>query len=162
MADYAQETIDVLRSKGKGVVCYISIGTVEDWRDDAGQFPAEAIGGDVDGWAGEKWLDVKNNKVREVMTTRVEKAASMNCDAIEPDNMMVYSEPGTGVEVSEAEQIEYNGWFADLVHSHSMGVGLKNAVELVPTLEPKFDFALNEECHEWDECGVSCVLVLMK
>lgn len=163
--------------------------------------------------------------------------------------MMVYIEgSSTGVSVSEAEQIEYNSWFADTVHAYGMGVGksclrkrldvpvldgclfwflvflctvldfractcvlymshsptlvyttcshtasmparpssarvkpfgpetgrcllgvsqtlplsplsspppgLKNAVELVPILVNKFDFALNEECHEWNECVV--------
>lgn len=71
------------------MVCYISIGTVEDWRSDKNEFPTEAIGGDVYGWAGEKWLDVNNAQVREVMEARVQKAKSMKCDAIEPDNMMV-------------------------------------------------------------------------
>ncbi|CAM9544998.1 unnamed protein product [Laminaria digitata] len=148
-------TIDTLHGLGKGVVCYISIGTVEDWRDDAKQFPSSAIGGGVDGWAGERWLDVNNMQVREIMSARVKKAEGMKCDAIEPDNMMVYSEGGkVGVKVSEAEQIEYNRWFAKEVHAHGMAVGLKNAVDLVPILVGDFDFALNEECHEWDECRV--------
>ncbi|CAN0288954.1 unnamed protein product [Ectocarpus fasciculatus] len=152
--DAGQAVIDELHGKGKGVVCYISIGTVEDWRDDAKQFPSSAIGGDVAGWAGEQWVDVNDQDVREIMTARVEMASSMNCDAVEPDNMMVYLEPSTDVQVSEADQIEYNSWFADVVHAYGMGVGLKNVVELVPILVNKFDFALNEECHEWNECVV--------
>lgn len=60
-----------------------------------------------------------------------------------------------GVDVSEADQIDYNTWFADVVHAAGMSVGLKNTVELVPILVNKFDFALNEECHEWNECAVS-------
>ncbi|CAN0161743.1 unnamed protein product [Scytosiphon promiscuus] len=152
--DAGQEIIDELHGKGKGVVCYISIGTVEDWRDDKDDFPSSAIGGAVSGWAGEKWLDVNNEEVREIMTARVEMAASMKCDAVEPDNMMVYSESGTGVDVTEAQQIEYNTWFADEVHANGMYVGLKNTVELAPILSPKFDYALNEECHEWNECEV--------
>lgn len=87
--DAGQAVIDELHSKGKGVVCYVSIGTVEDWRADKDEFPSEAIGGDVSGWAGEKWLDVNNAQVREVMSARVQMAKSMNCDAVEPDNMMV-------------------------------------------------------------------------
>lgn len=87
--DAGQAVIDELHGKGKGVVCYISIGTVENWRSDKDAFPSKAIGGDVSGWAGEKWLDVNNAQVREVMAARVEKAKSMSCDAVEPDNMMV-------------------------------------------------------------------------
>lgn len=43
----------------------------------------------MDGWAGENWLDVKNQQVRDIMTARVKTAAGKNCDAIEPDNMTV-------------------------------------------------------------------------
>lgn len=46
-------------------------------------------------------------------------------------------------------------WLADTVHANGMQIGLKNAVELVPVLVNKYDFALNEECHEWKECDVS-------
>lgn len=45
------------------MVCYISIGSVENWRDDADDFPAEAIGNDYDGWEGEKWLDINNEVI---------------------------------------------------------------------------------------------------
>lgn len=86
--DAGQTVIDELHGKGKGVVCYISIGTMEDWREDKNEFPAEAIGGGVDGWAGEKWLDVNNRKVREVMSERVQQAASMNCDAVVSDSFI--------------------------------------------------------------------------
>lgn len=60
-----------------------------------------------------------------------------------------------GVDVSEADQIDYNAWFAGEVHAAGMSVGLKNTVELVPILVNDFDFAINEECHEWEECDVS-------
>lgn len=36
-----------------------------------------------------------------------------------------------------------------------MRCAMKNAVELVPVIGSMYDFAINEECHEWDECGVS-------
>lgn len=80
--DAGQDVIDELHEKGRGVVCYISIGTVEDWREDKDQFPSEAIGSNLDDWEGEKWLDVNNDQVRNIMSARVQKAASMNCDAV--------------------------------------------------------------------------------
>lgn len=61
--DYAQDTIDELHSNGKWVVCYISIGTYEEWREDADDFPAAAIGSPMEDWDGENWLDI-NNEVR--------------------------------------------------------------------------------------------------
>lgn len=59
--DGAQDTINTIHGKGAAAVCYISIGTIEDWRSDATDFPEAAIGNDVDGWPGERWIDVKNN-----------------------------------------------------------------------------------------------------
>lgn len=57
-SDGAQTTIDELHRKGKWVSCYISVGTVESWRSDAGAFPSEAVGNSWEDWAGEKFLDI--------------------------------------------------------------------------------------------------------
>lgn len=59
-SDDAQHTVDALHNSNRFVCCYMSVGTVENWRSDAGQFPASAIGNDVIGRPGEKWLDVTN------------------------------------------------------------------------------------------------------
>ena len=32
---------------------------------------------------------------------------------------------------------------------------MKNAVGLIDALKGHYDFAINEECHEWKECDVS-------
>lgn len=36
-----------------------------------------------------------------------------------------------------------------------MVVGMKNALGIVDAIKDHFDFAINEECHEWNECNVS-------
>ncbi|CAM9841958.1 unnamed protein product, partial [Ascophyllum nodosum] len=153
--DYAQSTIDTLHENGKYVVCYISIGSWEEWREDARAFPAEALGQPLSPpFEDELWLDVNNEDLRAIMVARVQQASSMNCDGIEPDNMDVYlySEASAGFDISEAEQIVYNTWFADTVHDHGMVVGLKNSVELLADLVDSFDFAINEQCNEYNEC----------
>jgi hypothetical protein len=35
-----------------------------------------------------------------------------------------------------------------------LSIGLKNALELIPDLVDEVDFAVNEQCHEYDECDV--------
>ncbi|CAN0519449.1 unnamed protein product, partial [Scytosiphon promiscuus] len=40
------------------------------------------------------------------------------------------------------------------VQATGMKVALKNAVELATDLVDYFDFAVNEECNQWNECGV--------
>ena len=40
-----------------------SAGTQEDWRDDALDFPEEALGAPLGDWEGEVWVDVNNEVV---------------------------------------------------------------------------------------------------
>lgn len=61
--DADQEEINTLHQQGKAVVCYISIGTVENWRDDADTFPDEAVGNFLEGVEDECWVDI-NHGVR--------------------------------------------------------------------------------------------------
>ena len=52
-------TVDDLHALGSSVVCYLSAGSWEEWRPDAGRFPDSVIGNDYAGWPGEKWLDIR-------------------------------------------------------------------------------------------------------
>jgi hypothetical protein len=42
---------------------------------------------------------------------------------------------------------------ASVAHARGLSVGLKNDTDQVKALEPYFDFAVNEQCMEYDECG---------
>ncbi|CAN0056832.1 unnamed protein product, partial [Hapterophycus canaliculatus] len=85
--DNAQDTIDELHGKGKWVSCYISVGTVELWRDDADDFPPSVVGESKANVGRESFLDITQDSVKGVMEARIIKAAGIDCDAIEPDNM---------------------------------------------------------------------------
>lgn len=41
-----------------------------------------------------------------------------------------------------------------MAHAHGLGIGLKNAVEVIPEALPLVDFAVNEECLAYHECAV--------
>lgn len=84
--DSDQILIDTLRRLKKKVICYFSAGSFEDWRPDKNDFKPEDLGNDMDGWPGEKWLDVKSDNVRKIMVARIQMAADKRCDAIDPDN----------------------------------------------------------------------------
>ena len=43
-------------------------------------------------------------------------------------------------------------FLAATAHSHGLAAGLKNALELLPESTAKVDFAVNEECLQYDEC----------
>src|SRR3954467_4662988 len=44
---------------GRRVTCYISAGSWESWRPDAGQFPRSLLGKPLDHWPGERYLDIR-------------------------------------------------------------------------------------------------------
>lgn len=151
--DTPQATIDALHGAGRRVICYYSSGSHEDWRPDAGDFPSDSLGNDLDGWPGERWLDVRHPGLRPVMGARLDLAVTKSCDGVDPDNVDGYTN-NTGFPLSYAEQLAYNTWTAGEAHARGLAVGLKNDLEQVPDLAPLYDFAVNEECLDYSECGL--------
>lgn len=146
-----QSVIDALHAQGRVVVCYFSAGSREDWRPDAKDFQASDWGKGLAGWPGETWLDIRSTNVRAIMKKRLDLAVSKHCDGVEPDNVDGYAND-TGFPLGQADQVEYNQLLAAEAHLRGLSVGLKNTLDLVGTLLPSFDWALNEECLSFSEC----------
>jgi len=150
--DTPQSVIDELHANGRHVICYFSAGSWENWRPDASKFPT-SVRGRSNGWAGEKWLDIRNVAVLEpLMKARMALAVTKRCDAVEPDNVDGYQNK-TGFPLTGADQIKYNKLLAQWAHEVGLLVGLKNDVDQVPKLVDYFDFAVNEECFAYNECN---------
>jgi hypothetical protein len=49
-----------LHKLGDHAICYIDVGTTENWRADYSEFP-KALLGEENGWSGESWLDTNPN-----------------------------------------------------------------------------------------------------
>ncbi|MGR6921364.1 endo alpha-1,4 polygalactosaminidase [[Actinomadura] parvosata] len=138
---------------GRKVVCYISAGTHEDWRPDAGRFPASVIGEPLEEWEGERWLDIRQygGPLGEIMKARLDMCKAAGFDAVEPDNVDAYTND-SGFPLTAADQLAYNAWFANEAHKRGLSVGLKNDVAQIPKLLPYYDFAVNEQCWQYSEC----------
>ncbi|GAA1650178.1 endo alpha-1,4 polygalactosaminidase [Nonomuraea maheshkhaliensis] len=138
---------------GRRVVCYVSAGTYEDWRPDAGRFPAAVLGDPLEDWEGERWLDIRRftGELGAIMKDRLDMCKAAGFDAVEPDNVDGYTND-TGFPLTAADQLAYNAWFANEAHKRGLSVALKNDVAQIPQLLPYFDFAINEECWEHSEC----------
>ncbi|MBB6343842.1 hypothetical protein FHU36_000351 [Nonomuraea muscovyensis] len=138
---------------GRGVVCYISAGSYENWRPDARSFPAAVLGKKLDGWPGERWLDIRQYKgpLGKIMEARLDMCKKAGFDAVEPDLIDGYVND-TGFPLTGADQLAYNAWLANEAHERGMSIALKNDVTQIPQLLPYYDFALNEECWANDEC----------
>jgi hypothetical protein len=149
--DAPQATIDGLHAQGRHVVCYFSAGSGEKWRSDYDRFLPSDLGRPLDGWKGERWLDTRSANVRAIMAARMDLAVDKQCDGVEPDNVDAYTAK-TGFPLTQATQIDYDTWIATEAHARGLAVALKNDVGQLATLEPQFDFAVNEQCHQYREC----------
>lgn len=145
--------ISDLQAEGRVVVCYFSAGSHEDWRPDASEFPPAAIGEPLDGWPGERWLDIRDETVRSVLAARLDLAVEKGCDGVEPDNVDGYANT-SGFPLTADDQLDFNRWLADAAHARALSVGLKNDLDQVEALLPWFDWALDEECMAYDECDL--------
>lgn len=149
--DTPASTIRALQGRGVKVICYFSAGSHEDWRPDSGQFPPETLGNPLDGWPGERWLDIRSPAVVEIMKRRMDLAVQKKCDALELDNVDGYTNR-SGFNLTAADQLRYNRRMAEEAHARGLSIGLKNDLEQVQGLVDHFDFAINESCFEYDEC----------
>jgi hypothetical protein len=152
MFDNTAETIAELHAAGRVVICYFST-QYENWRPDAAEFTPNVIGHALDDWPGENYVDIRTTTVRNIMTARLDLALSKGCDGVEPDNVDEY-ENTNGLGITAADQLDFNTFIANEAHARGLSVGLKNDLDQVSTLMPNFDWALDEQCNQYDECDM--------
>jgi len=151
--------VTALHKAGRKVVCYVDAGSYEKGRPDAKRFPAAVLGKTMDGWPDERWLDIRRwDVLKPILTDRFTTCRAKGFDGVEPDNVDGYSND-TGFPLTAADQLTYNRRVADLAHSLGLAVGLKNDLDQVTALAPAFDFAVNEECAGYGECGALATFV---
>ncbi len=147
-----QSVIDSLHEDGRIVVCYFSAGSREAWRPDADRFPTPIVGHPLADWPDERWLDIRRlDLLGPPLLARLDLARDRGCDGVEPDNVTAF-ENDSGFPITAADQLAFNIWLARQAHARGLSVGLKNNLTQVAELEPYFDWALNEECFQYDEC----------
>lgn len=142
-----------LHAQGRKVICYMSVGSWEPYRPDAGSFPDSVKGRPIEGWEDERWLDIRQIGVlAPIVAARLDLCKQKGFDGVEPD-LADASSNATGFPLTAADQYRYNRIVAALAHARGLAVGLKNDVEQVDDLVDFFDFAVNEECAEYKECS---------
>jgi hypothetical protein len=148
--DTKKSQIKTLQKSGKKVIGYFSAGSYEAWREDAKMFSKKDLGKKMDGW-DERWLDVRSEKVRDIMIARLKEAKKKGFDGVEADNVDGYDNK-TGFSLCAKDQLSYNIFLAQEAHKLGLAIALKNDTDQIEALEPYFDFHINEECHEYNEC----------
>ena len=154
-ASVSTKRLDALRADNSSVylVCYLSVGTWEDWRNDADAFPDEVLGEALPDWEGERYVDVTATDVlHPIWQARLDACAASGFDAVDPDNIDIYANV-SGFSITADEVTELMVWLANEAHARGMAIGQKNAPELVADLEPLLDFAVVEQCLEQAGCA---------
>lgn len=146
-------TVAALHSSGHIAICYLDVGSWESYRPDAKRFPRSVLGRRYEGFPDERWLDIAHfHRFAPILARRFRLCAGKGFDAVEPDNLAGF-ENRTGFPLTAAEQLRFNRWVAARVHALGMAVALKNDPRQVGALLGRFDFAIVEQCFQYEECG---------
>ncbi|SFD89464.1 Glycoside-hydrolase family GH114 [Chitinophaga sp. CF118] len=144
----SQATVAALHAKGKKVIAYVSVGTLENYRDDGNLLPAEVIGNVYPEWPDERWLNIHQlDKIKPWLISRFTMIRQKGFDAIEPDNLDAY-ENETGFDITLTDTKNYCSYLIELAHSMGLGIGQKNVPELTDSFSLKFDWALTEDAFD--------------
>ena len=156
-----------IHAMGSRAVCYIDAGSIETYRPDYGRFVAfdRRCGGCLIGepfstvFSDENWANITNVQGRrdfmvQMMQRRVRMCADAGFDGVEFDVVDAYAQGRsvTGWHIGPETQLASNLALAEIAHRHGLSVGLKNDLGQIPALLPHFDFAINEQCFQYDEC----------
>ncbi|MEU9957679.1 endo alpha-1,4 polygalactosaminidase [Streptomyces sp. NPDC050982] len=147
-------------ARGLYNICYVNAFQAQpDERDD---WPADLLLRDkkgkvvVDGDWDEALLDIGTPAKRERVADRINEwidgCADKGYDAVEPDNFDSFSR-SRGL-LSAADATAFIKLLSDHAHARGLAIGQKNTVELAGQRgRTGLDFAVAEECGEYDECG---------
>ena len=166
-----QVKIDELKARGIKLICYFSAGTVESFRSDSRLFPQEIIGEQYEDLIDERWVDYANiDAIASIMRARIEKCKSKGFDAIEIDNVDAHNYEsrdeqgevvniGTNFTMTLDESIAYVRWLTNEAHSRGLGIGLKNAEEMVADVVDEVDWMLVEDCYFDSWCSAATAFI---
>ena len=159
--------VNAIHARGAHAICYVSAGTAEKFRPDYNRYVRfdRRIGHRLlgkpfsDRFSNEYWVNINNGRgqrdfVLRRVADRTQKCADAGFDAVEYDVVDAYAQGKrvTGWNISAHTQLVYDKALANIAHQNGLSVGLKNDLGQVPRLEPKFDFAINEQCFQYHEC----------
>ena len=162
--DTPQPVINRLKARGIRLICYFSVGTVEQFRSDANRFPHQAIGETYPGYADERWLDLKNYSLfASIMQARLDRCAAKGFDGVEGDNVDAFLQQipddngvvntGTSFKITRQHSIDYILWLASESHKRGLAFGLKNSEAVAIDVVDDVDWLITESCYVYRWCA---------
>ncbi|GAA1555690.1 endo alpha-1,4 polygalactosaminidase [Kribbella sancticallisti] len=140
-------------------ICYVNAFQVQPGEQD--EWDPDLLLRDAQGnlvidedW-GEPLLDIRPGKAERVAATVngwIDGCADSGYQAIEPDNYDSFSRSKDLLTTADAKA--FLTLLAEHAHQRGLAIGQKNTVELAGDREAiGLDFAVAEQCGEYDECG---------
>ncbi|WP_019057793.1 endo alpha-1,4 polygalactosaminidase [Streptomyces prunicolor] len=141
-------------------ICYVNAFQAQP--DERASWPADLLLRDADGevvvdedW-GEALLDIGTAAKRARVAARVNRwidgCATKGFDAVEPDNYDSYTRSDDLLTANDATA--FITLLSRHAHARRLAIAQKNTVELAGLRKRTgLDFAIAEECAEYDECG---------
>lgn len=132
---------------------------MQTWDEDKAAFPKDVIGHSLSYPYDDEefYVDIRDKRVLDIMKARLDLAAKVGCDAVDPDNVDAWqwdsSSDPTGFKLKSSD---YTAYLKNLAkHAHSIKtkdgqpllVGQKNAPEIAADLVSSLDFAVLESCR---------------
>jgi hypothetical protein len=94
----------------------------------------------------------KRTRLATVVGAWVDGCAKSGFQAVEPDNLDSYER--SGGRLTKAHNAAFAKLLATRAHTAGLAIGQKNTVDMLPDrTKIGFDFAVAEECGEYNECG---------
>jgi hypothetical protein len=151
-------------AQGLYSICYVNAFQTQPqeadlWLSERAELLLRDTNGDpvIDpGWPDEMILDISttDNRVAiaDVFGATIAGCASDGFDAVEFDNLDAWTR--TDGALSEQNSIEMATTLVDIAHAEGLAAGQKNSAELGERGRDEigFDFAITEECAQFDEC----------
>jgi hypothetical protein len=150
-------TVAALHALGPDVkvACYLDAGAYESYRSDASLYLAhpEIIGSPDVGWEGGFWLDIRRlDLLLPILRHRMaDWCLAKGFDAVEPDETEVHGN-ASGFPITQDDNDAFNHAVAALAHEVGLSVALKGNNGRAAFLAPDFDWALSEQCWQYEEC----------
>jgi len=145
---------------GRYNICYVNAFQVQpgeraEWDDDLLLRDAEGRVVIDEDW-GEPLLDLRTAAKRERVAAKVNGwitgCARKGFQAVEPDNYDSFTRSRNLLTAAQAQA--YLRLLSAHAHREGLAIAQKNTVELAAARERNgLDFAIAEECGEWDECA---------
>ncbi|GAA1958356.1 endo alpha-1,4 polygalactosaminidase [Catenulispora subtropica] len=96
--------------------------------------------------------DAKRTAIAKIVGEWIDGCAAKGFQAVEPDNLDSYSR-SQGLLTAD-QDVALATQLATLAHAKGLAIAQKNTAEFLPRARQiGFDFAVSEQCGDYDECG---------